>query len=220
MKTFHRFAFASLLPLLIFGCDLSICGVPGAMECRAGQFCKVSTGLCDDPAAFKICTPMPEFCTTQFDPVCGCDSQTYANACLADAAGVSIEHLGPCVEPCCDPDVEPGVGANPTCFEGATCCSDGQWQCNQGDGSTTCDEVGDECGQVCGGISGLPCDQGQFCKLNTGECCCDFQGVCIAIPDACIEVFQPVCGCDGRTYSNECFAWASSVNVATDGPCN
>ena len=28
-------------------------------------------------------------CTTQYDPVCGCDKRTYGNACQANCAGVS-----------------------------------------------------------------------------------------------------------------------------------
>lgn len=39
---------------------------------------------------------------------------------------------------CCDPDEMPGVNGNPICFEGATCCGDGVWRCNQGDGSPDC----------------------------------------------------------------------------------
>ena len=31
-----------------------------------------------------------------------------------------------------------------------------------------------------------------------GECCCDFFGVCTDIPPACPEIFDPVCGLEGR----------------------
>ncbi len=216
MRQIDRFILATMVPFLGIGCDVTICGDPLA-TCPENQFCKFAAGRCDEPKVVGVCTSIPDACDTLFDPVCGCDGQTYSNPCLADTAGVSVEHFGPCGEGCCDPNAEPGVGSNPTCFEGATCCSDGQWRCNEGDGSTTCDEACDL--RVCGGIAGRPCERGEFCKLNAGECCCDFQGVCSPIPDACIEIFQPVCGCDGETYSNECFAWAAGVSVDHSGQC-
>tara|TARA_A100001015_G_scaffold90070_1_gene100334 strand:- start:818 stop:994 length:177 start_codon:yes stop_codon:yes gene_type:complete len=36
---------------------------------------------------------------------------------------------------------------------------------------------------------------------------------------ACIEIYDPVCGCDDITYSNTCFAEASGVLRWTQGAC-
>ncbi|OQV15944.1 hypothetical protein BV898_09866 [Hypsibius exemplaris] len=40
-------------------------------------------------------------------------------------------------------------------------------------------------------------------------------------PTGCIcpEIFQPVCGVDGRNYSNTCFAKCAGVTVAKNGSC-
>lgn len=93
---------------------------------------------------------VPVTCTLVFSPVCGCVGWTCGNECMADSAGASINHLGSCVQPCCDPSEEPGVGDYSPCVEDATCCANGQWQCNLGDGTSSCAAVGDVC-RVCGG---------------------------------------------------------------------
>ena len=36
---------------------------------------------------------------------------------------------------------------------------------------------------------------------------------------ACILVYEPVCGVNGRTYSNSCFAGAAGVEIAHQGEC-
>jgi len=124
------------------------------------------------------------------------------------------------IEQCCDPATKPGSGDNPTCVEGVRCCADGQWSCNAGDGSTTCEAPGCTCDEACGGIAGVACqDPDDYCRVNEGECCCDIQGVCTPRPEACIELFDPVCGCDAETYSNSCFAAAAGVSVDHTGAC-
>ena len=122
----------------------------------------------------------------------------------------------------CDPTDEPGVEGHPIGSEGASSRSDGERSGNHADASPSraLSEVRNFAGGVCGGIQGIPCETAdEFCKLNVGECCCDFQGICTVIPDFCTLVFDPVCGCDGKTYSNECFADMAGVSVNHLGEC-
>ncbi|MEE9294478.1 MAG: hypothetical protein V3W34_05885 [Phycisphaerae bacterium] len=67
---------------------------------------------------------------------------------------------------CCDPDAEPGVGGNPFCFEGHSCCSDGQWRCNNADGSPSC-APGAVCPEGCGQRND-PCSADDDCC--SGQC--------------------------------------------------
>lgn len=40
-------------------------------------------------------------------------------------------------------------------------------------------------------------------------------------PEAiCYEIYQPVCGCNQQTYSNDCYAQAAGVREYTSGRCN
>ena len=36
----------------------------------------------------------------------------------------------------------------------------------------------------------------------------------------CIEVYEPVCGCDNNTYSNSCYAERTGITSWADGECS
>jgi hypothetical protein len=73
------------------------------------------------------------------------------------------------------------------------------------------------------GSRGLPaCTSGEFCDFpEKGDCGrSDEPGVCEPLPEACITIFDPVCGCDGVTYSSSCVAHAAGVSVDYSGTCS
>lgn len=84
-----------------------------------------------------------------------------------------------------------------------------------------CDNQGGE-GAVCGGIAGLACARDLFCEFEAGVCSsiADGTGTCRRRPQACTDIYQPVCGCDGTTYGNDCDRQAAGVSQLHAGACN
>lgn len=78
-------------------------------------------------------------------------------------------------------------------------------------------------GQACGGATGATCDKGLWCEPSAGMCG-STAGVCVAIPRLCFarkrsKDYKPVCGCNSKTYSSDCFRRAYKVAKSHDGKC-
>jgi hypothetical protein len=73
-----------------------------------------------------------------------------------------------------------------------------------------------ECRMATGGCA-TPCAKSEYCKLADGAC--GGPGTCTKLPSGCPDVWAPVCGCDGRTYSNSCDAAQVAQSIKYKGTC-
>jgi hypothetical protein len=78
-------------------------------------------------------------------------------------------------------------------------------------------------GQACGGVTASACDKGLWCEPPTGMCSSS-EGVCVPIPRLCFarkrsKGFRPVCGCNSKTYSSDCFRRAYRIGKFHEGKC-
>ena len=86
------------------GCEAELAGVRIDFEgqcpctsnddCIGNEYCAAEVGMCDTEGE---CMERPTMCPLIFMPVCGCDDNTYGNACDAAAAGVRIAAEGECL---------------------------------------------------------------------------------------------------------------------------
>ncbi len=74
--------------------------------------------------------------------------------------------------------------------------------------------------EACGGPDKITCNSALYCQLPAGQCSnAAAAGTCVKAPDFCMRVSRPVCGCNGKTYANECDARHAKVAIDTTGAC-
>ena len=79
--------------------------------------------------------------------------------------------------------------------------------------------TGGTSGRICG-VGLKSCLTNEFCEMPTGLCdSSSATGTCVATPGACGDVYQPVCGCNGVTYSNDCERQVAHVSRRSYGSC-
>lgn len=172
-----------------------------SFDCGPGQYCRFPDTVCGGPG---VCADRPSECPPVCTSLCGCDGRPYCNACEAAAAGVSVGPFGSCGGEVCG-----ALGL--VCGSGERCCP----AC-AGDG--LCVPAGQPCPDIeCPGcFSPFECGLDQVCVFETGLCM--GPGVCTPL-FGCDDDCPGVCGCDGATYCNECYALTAGVNVASSAPC-
>ena len=199
---------------LVGSCGDTDCDGAAPGNCWCDELC-VEYGDC--------CADRVEICEGPVSPICGgfvgftcgddsmyCDFEQEDNCGAVDQTGTCRPLPGACTE-----EFAPVCGCNGQTYSNS---------CFAAMGGTSVVHDGacaEPAGGSCGGHLGLACGDGQYCEYHADDLCgaSDHLGTCQELPQACTEELAPVCGCDGETHSNACFAAMAGTSVAYTGAC-
>lgn len=170
-KTYDNACDATLKGVPIAGdgaCGAS-CGGASDAKCGTGAFCELAVGTCGQVGVTGTCKKPPKDCPTFSSPVCGCDGNTYDNACKAEQAQVSIGSNGECI---CG-------GSSAIKCSGDRICLLSTGACLGVNPTGTCKAPPNDCPMVASPVCG--CD-GETYK---NACLAAKAGVNVATPTAC-----------------------------------
>ncbi|MCO4763341.1 MAG: hypothetical protein KC502_17625 [Myxococcales bacterium] len=72
-----------------------------------------------------------------------------------------------------------------------------------------------------GPIKPALCPTGTFCQVfDTNPIACVGDGECVKLPVVCDATNKPVCGCNGKTYTNACLLAQAQQNSKNTGQCS
>jgi hypothetical protein len=74
-------------------------------------------------------------------------------------------------------------------------------------------------GDTCGGVTGAQCAKDLWCEPMPGLCGTPLVGTCARAPAFCTMDYNPVCGCDGKTHSNDCVRRNAKAGLRHVGAC-
>lgn len=176
----------------------------------------------------------PDDCAAPCVTPCDCSRELAESAammpqCATDCVDCTV--VGSCVEGFCAFDCSAAASPGTSCIvvgDAPVCgCDDRTYESSCAASQANVSVKRDGACETSGCTTDADCATGQLCELPTGACEGDAEpaipndarGECQPIPSACLSDGGQVCGCDGKTYLNDCERRKAGVARARVGAC-